>query len=52
MYKLASLIPGPKDELPLIGLAHKFAGDTEGESCNFYKRHRTRQDLCEKPLYT
>ncbi|XP_060801099.1 cytochrome P450 4C1 [Amyelois transitella] len=29
LYKLASLIPGPEDENPLIGLAHKFTGDDE-----------------------
>nr|ARA91652.1 cytochrome P450 monooxygenase [Pieris rapae] len=29
MKKLASLIPGPKEELPLIGVAHYFLGNTE-----------------------
>ncbi|XP_059048276.1 cytochrome P450 4c3-like [Achroia grisella] len=29
MYKLASLIPAAKDELPLIGLAHSLSGNTE-----------------------
>ncbi|XP_052750838.1 cytochrome P450 4C1-like [Galleria mellonella] len=29
MYKLASMIPGPKGELPLIGVAHTLVGNTE-----------------------
>ncbi|KAM3962932.1 cytochrome P450 4V2-like [Aphomia sociella] len=29
MYKLASMIPGSKDELPIIGVAHKLIGNTE-----------------------
>nr|QLI62189.1 cytochrome P450 40 [Streltzoviella insularis] len=29
MYKLASLIPGPDEELPVIGVAHTLMGDTE-----------------------
>lgn len=31
MYKLASVIPGTKDELPCIGVAHTLVGDTESE---------------------
>ncbi|XP_045493107.1 cytochrome P450 4c3-like [Colias croceus] len=30
MYKLAALIPGPEEELPVIGVAHSFLGDAEG----------------------
>ncbi|XP_045493108.1 cytochrome P450 4c3-like [Colias croceus] len=30
MYKLAALIPGPKKELPILGIAHTFLGDAEG----------------------
>ncbi|XP_059048275.1 cytochrome P450 4c3-like [Achroia grisella] len=29
MYKLASMIPGPKEELPIIGVAHTLVGNTE-----------------------
>ncbi|XP_063839462.1 cytochrome P450 4c3-like [Ostrinia nubilalis] len=29
MYKLAGKIPGPSTELPVIGIAHTLAGDTE-----------------------
>ncbi|CAG9785193.1 unnamed protein product [Diatraea saccharalis] len=29
IYKLASKIPPPKNEMPIIGIAHKFIGDTE-----------------------
>ncbi|KPJ11285.1 Cytochrome P450 4C1 [Papilio machaon] len=29
LYRLASKIPGPDDELPFIGVAHKFTGTTE-----------------------
>lgn len=30
LYKLASALPRPKDELPLLGLAHTVVGNTEG----------------------
>ncbi|XP_034824679.1 cytochrome P450 4c3-like [Maniola hyperantus] len=29
MYELASKVPHPKDELPIIGIAHKLSGNTE-----------------------
>lgn len=31
MNKLASALPAPKVELPVIGVAHKVVGSTEGE---------------------
>lgn len=35
MYQLASKFKPPVDELPFIGIAHKLAGNTEGESIFF-----------------
>lgn len=32
LYELASRIPGLK-EMPLLGHAHKFSGNTEGKIC-------------------
>lgn len=32
MYKLASLVPAPDEELPIIGIAHTLIGNTVGET--------------------
>lgn len=31
MYQLAAKIPGPSEELPILGIAHVLAGGTDGE---------------------
>lgn len=33
MYKLASLLPAPVEELPVIGSTHSLAGSAVGKSC-------------------
>lgn len=38
MYKLAALVPGPKNEYPIIGVAHDLVGTTEGKYDYFFLR--------------
>ncbi|KOB58062.1 Cytochrome CYP341A13, partial [Operophtera brumata] len=33
IYRLAASIPAPKEELPVIGVAHVLTGNTEGKGC-------------------